>query len=300
MKILFVILLIISVSFAEDVLSSFDNRFAAMDFEYLEPDTINNTKDTANIMYPAQAMIRSLAVPGWGQIYNKDSWWKPVVFAGVEIAGIVAWWELNQKAEDLRIKYESFADDHWNLSDWYFGTLLFEDLHADTSLQDISLSGGSHDLTLIYQGTYISSDTLATPQGSLLLDQGVMVLRNRDFYENIGKYDRFVAGWDDTWESDSTALWWKEEKEVEDGYKIIIITHNKNDYLNQREDTNTYLNMASYAVSAVLFNHVVSALEAVWTAGRNNEKKKLDTSLGLMYNKSAPYGIGGVSFSMVW
>ncbi len=303
MKTLLSIILILSFGFGKDILSSYDNRFEMKyDVSYFA-NTDEDSTDQKEKSYPAQAMVRSLVIPGWGQVYNNDSWWKPTLFAGIEIAGIVGWWQWNLKAEDLRLNYEAFADDYWDLENWVTGTVLFEaEALLDTTLRDISIGGGSHDLTIIYDGIYFPSDTLATPDGLTFLENAT-VLRNRDFYENIGKYDKFVAGWDDTWETieDSTyALWWKENKEIEDGQKIVVMTKHKEDYLNQRYEANTYLNMATYAVSAIMFNHVISGLEAVWTAGKNKKEKEYDTSVGLMYNKSAPYGIGGISFSMIW
>lgn len=306
MRGLTIFLFVISLGFSENVLSSYDNRFESTLFDYSKPDTTMELPDSGKVTYPAQAMIRSLVLPGWGQIYNEDKWWKPALFAGIEIAGIVGWYQWKLKAEDLRIGYEKFANQHWELSDWVTGTGYFDeyfDANPDTNFLDITLRGGSHDLTIVFEGMYYSSDTLATAEGLLMLEDGAAVLKNRDFYENIGKYDRFVAGWDDTWvvEGDTTiAGWWPEKRKIEDGYKFVIMTENKKDYLNQRDDANTYLNMASYAVSSIMLNHVVSALEAVFTAGEQNKEKSLDTSVGLMYNKAAPYGIGGVSFSMIW
>ena len=68
-----------------------------------------------------------------------------------------------------------------------------------------------------------------------------------------------------------------------------------------RYKSNTYLKMATYTVSAVMFNHVISALEAVWTSQSDARKKKTyDTSIGLFYNKNTQYGIGGLSLAISW
>ncbi len=299
MRLFIAVIMIVATGFGENILSSYNNRFETIFSNFAVSDTtLEQTVDTSTT-YPAQAMMRSLVIPGWGQIYNKDHYWKPLLFAGIEIAGIVGWWEWNQKADDLRQKYELFADDHWDLGDWITGTELFATV-SDSLLEGLNLIEG-HDLIIIYEGIYYPSDTLATPEASGWIDNGAFVLRNRDFYENIGKYDKFVGGWDDCWDDSTNAqLWEKEKRKIEEGYKYVVTTKNKSNYLDQRYDANTYMNMASYAVSSILLNHVVSALEAVWTAGNNNKKKSLDTSLGLMYNKTAPYGIGGVSLSMKW
>ena len=88
-------------------------------------------------------------------------------------------------------------------------------------------------------------------------------------------------------------------KDVGDTTEIIISSPDKNDYVNQRANSNEYLNMATYAASAIMFNHVISAFEAVWTATRQSRKNKpIETSANLIYDKHAQYGIGGISFSV--
>ena len=59
--------------------------------------------------------------------------------------------------------------------------------------------------------------------------------------------------------------------------------------------------MATYAASAIMFNHVISALEAVWTSTRQSRKNKsVETSAKLIYDKHAQYGISGISFSVIF
>ena len=57
--------------------------------------------------------------------------------------------------------------------------------------------------------------------------------------------------------------------------------------------------MATYAVSAVMFNHIISAFEAVWSSTRQSiGTPMVDTSVKLIYDKHSQFGIGGVSFSV--
>nr|MCS5616209.1 hypothetical protein [Candidatus Neomarinimicrobiota bacterium] len=132
-------------------------------------------------------------------------------------------------------------------------------------------------------------------------------LRDRDFYENIGKYDQFVGGWTDCYDPSDIQhtfpQWFEVGKDVGDSTEIIISTPNKEDYVDQRAISNDYLNAAKFAVSAVMFNHVISALEAVWsTQIRNRPKKeqKVQTNIGLLYDQHAKYGVGGIAVSLHW
>ena len=285
--------------------------------------------DEINPVYPARSLVRSLVIPGWGQFYNKSSWWKPVLFAGVEIAGIAGWQEWKKKAENLRLDYESYADSHWNIYDWIVNTNQLQEILLDTLVNmgydwapDVKIIG-THHLDVVYDNQIFLSDCLYdvywSEEGSesdcilpntpeemdedlynsayipTLINNGeVTVIKDRDYYENIGKYDQFAGGWDGILDNYIIQF-----KDVGDTTEIIITSPIKNNYLSQREKSNDYLNMASYAVSAIMFNHILSAFEAVWTSTRRPGKTQpVESSMKLIYDKHARYGIGGLSFSV--
>ena len=61
--------------------------------------------------------------------------------------------------------------------------------------------------------------------------------------------------------------------------------------------------MAKFAISAIMFNHVVSAMDAIWSTQNKNRPKKskeLKTDVGLLYDRNSKYGVGGLSISLYW
>jgi len=293
-------------------LYNLDSRFhpvLSTSFFFLDQDSLPAATEMVEpedslVVYPARPMLYSLILPGAGQWYNKSPAWKIGLFAGIEAASIFSGLQWRKKAEDIRLKYEIFADQNWDLETWVFNTLNtpignYADVHIN----------GTHKLTLVLSGSlavqygnYVSSDSLENNAHWVYTNE-VSVLRDRDFYENIGKYDQFVGGWIDCYGLANNQLWFEVEKDVGDSTEIIISTLNKEDYVGQRARSNVYLNMAKYAVSAVMFNHVISALEAVWsTQIRNRPKKeqKVQTNVGLLYDQHAKYGVGGIAVSLHW
>jgi len=292
------------------LLSNYDSRFNTM-LTYssdlflngYEQDTVAAVTDTsAGVkVYPARPMLMSLIVPGLGQLYNKSPWWKTTLFAGIEVVGIVGYWQWTQKADKIRRDYEKFADTHWSIFNWVINTTQpppWGNLH---NVSDFRLDG-THKLILHLSGSladqyseFISSDSLVSFPDWIYSSE-VTVVRDRDFYENIGKYDQFAGGWDDfqtTWEVSA--------KDVGDSTEYIILTKNKKKYLGMRFDSNNLLTMAKYAVSALMFNHVFSALDAVWSAQKKGRKgKPVDTNVGLIYDRKARYGIGGIALVVRW
>ena len=274
----------------------------------------NSTKlvvEKDSTFYPGKPLLLSLVVPGLGQVYNKEPLWKPGVFIATEIVSITSIMYANKKADEIRMDYQKFADENWNVKDWWnftqSGPEVIENnglYFTDNKLKAMRDYVGTHHLTIHLKGDlvnlfnteFLTSDSLSILSGYLDSDDLSMV-KDRHYYENIGKYDQFVGGW-----SDVSTSWYWEEKDVGDSTEIVIKTPMKQSYLDDRYKSNQWLSFAKFSISAMMFNHVISGLEAVW-ANRSikNEKsgedaKKVDLDLGLLFNPSNSYGVGGLSF----
>ena len=301
-----ILLLLFTTMLSAGDLYLFDDRFQpALNLnttEFILSDTTEDTiKDSVTLVnYPAKPMLYSLILPGLGQYKNGDPLWKSAIFIGVEAASIVGMLQWNKQAEDIRKQYELFGDNHWSIINWVENTLLnpisgliqYEDFKLDgTHKLELHLSGSLAEAF----GEFVSSDSLVTHPEWIYSDE-LSIFQDQHFYENIGKYDQFVGGWDDIFE------YYIVEKTVEDTIEIILMTPNKNDYNNQRDKSNQYLKLANYAVSAVMFNHVISGIEAVLTNQRKARSKaeQSKTDVGLYYDPRNKYGIGGISVSYKW
>ena len=252
------------------------------------------------VNYPAKPMLYSLLIPGLGQYKNGDPLWKSAVFVGIEVGSIVAAMPWNKRAEDIRKEYELYGDEHWSLRDWVENTQI-NPITGLIQYADFKLDG-THDLDLHLSGSleeefgeFISSDSLAAHPEWVFTDE-VTILQDQHFYENIGKYDQFVGGWDDI------DQWYIKEKTVEDTVETILMTPNKKGYNDERARSNDLLKMANYAVTAIMFNHVISGMEAVFANQRKARLKarESNTDVGLYYDPRNKYGVGGIEVSFKW
>ncbi|OUW38109.1 MAG: hypothetical protein CBD44_01795 [Flavobacteriaceae bacterium TMED184] len=262
--------------------------------------------------YPGKPLIMSLLVPGLGQLYNKEPIWKPGLFIGTEIVTLSSILYSNKKADQIRLDYQEFADNNWSIENWYSFTQSGPEVKennglyfTDNKLKAMRSYIGTHHLTIhlkgdlvnIFNTEFLSSDSLSLIAG-YLGSENISMVKDRHYYENIGKYDQFVGGW-----SDVSTDWYWEEKDVGDSIEIVIKTPNKQNYLDERYKANQWLSFAKFSISAMMFNHVVSGLEAVW-ANRNKdseiikEEKKLDLDLGLFFDGNNAFGVGGLSLRM--
>ena len=286
-KIILLLITLSAVVCGEDLLINLDNRFATkIDLLNLARNSIfSDSLDINHKTSTLKPMVASLVIPGFGQYLNRSPWWKTALFASVEVAGIVGYMSWTNKADDITKEFENWADDHWDMNTWVNGSAaLLSDINSSgyPDVNDVRIDG-SHHITIIVNGKYESSEILLENPNIEYVE-----LRDWDFYEGIGKYDQFVAGW-----NDARSNWEIIHKKIKNGEdELIVMTPNKQHYLNLRNDSNVLYKNAKFAVSALLFNHIFSAIDALWNANKNKELSyKLDVSIGIKSN----YVIKGIS-----
>lgn len=286
-KIITIFIIFSTIVCGEDLLNNYDNRFATkIDLTNLVHNSIfSDSLDINSKQSILKPMIASLVIPGFGQYINCSPWWKTALFAGVEVAGIAGYISWTNKADDITKEYENWADHHWDMRRWVNDSaILLSDIKSNgyPNVNDVRIDG-SHHITIIINGKYESSEILLENPNIEYVE-----LRNWDFYEGIGKYDQFVAGWDD-----AKSNWEIVNKNIRNGeIELIVMTPHKQHYIELRNDSNILYKNAKFAVSALLFNHIISALDALWNANKN---KELSYSLDVSMGSESNYIIKGMS-----
>ena len=210
------------------------------------PGTINPTADDLpGKKSPVLSGVLSAIVPGAGQFYNED-YWIAGIFIAVEAALITTAVVFDKKGDDQTNTFQNYADDytnpdhHWSVVDYARWLNMYHDgniqINPDESLPPWervnwaelnAAETGSHHLY---------------PYG------------DQQYYEMIGKYHQYAAGWND----------------YSGGANNDLISPNFTYYSGLRGQANDYYNTASTAVVGVYINHLLSAAEAVWGATRFN------------------------------
>ena len=176
---------------------------------------------------PFAAVVLSGIIPGLGQWYAGDRI-KALGFVATEAALWFGRSHFNDKGDEIKQEFRTYADQFWNDSE-YFNW-------AGT----VDISTYSHVLP----------DT-----------------KTQQYYEMIGKYDQFVAGWPDS-EGDP------DQSEMRLHYVARHHESNKN-----------YKNADKLAQILVL-NRVISAFDAAFSIHRNNKQLRAKFRVKKMYSKS--------------
>ncbi len=102
-------------------------------------DSVSVVQDTLMSRSPRGAMLRSLALPGWGQFYN-GKWFKGLVIGGTEVGLIIDAVVQNQWAQESVYYYDKeFYRENRSLAIWWLaGVVLYSvtDAFVDAHLAD--------------------------------------------------------------------------------------------------------------------------------------------------------------------
>lgn len=167
---------------------------------------------------PKVSFLLSAILPGAGQLYNGDE--RGYLYLGIEAAAWFARVSYLDAGNKKRNEYERFADVHWALA---------------TYRASNGVLGANY-----------------TPENDSLIVRFSSQDRQQ-YYEEIGKYDKFRAGWDD----------WEDTYDPNDDRAL---SPNRARYRRMRQSSNDLLDRARLALAAALVNRVVSSVDAFRSA----------------------------------
>ena len=225
---------------------------------------------------PMLAAGMSVIIPGAGQFYNED-YWKTAIFVTLEVAAIVTAIAYNSKGDDQTTIFENFAnsDNGWDV-DKYAQWSVDNASRINPQIQEDILMGVVDE-----QGKLISWNKLNDLETEIghYYSHRLAPYDDQQYYEMIGKYQQFNAGWADYSDSDYPP----------DGYVYPQqVTATNTWYADERGKANSYYDISNLAVKILVVNHLISAVEAALSANSYNRsinaEVKMETS-SIGYNR---------------
>lgn len=184
-----------------------------------------------------KGLLFSLIVPGSGEVYAK-SWLKGLVFFSIEVGSWVAYSNYHKEGKDLENQYIAYADEHWLPDQW---------------------------------NSWWNS--LPESERAVYAHHQLPDTKTQQYYEMIGKYMKYNAGWDDV--------------DYQPGIVETDTSQKSLFYMDLRGQSNDKLKLATTFTAIALANHVFSAMDAAWTVNRFNKKIKssVDVNYVLINNR---------------
>ncbi|MDP4115472.1 MAG: hypothetical protein Q8903_05025 [Bacteroidota bacterium] len=190
---------------------------------------------------PFLAGLFSAILPGAGEIYS-GQYLKGGIFLAVEAAFIYIGLKNDKLGNDRTTEFNKYADKNWSVVKY---------------AQSLNIPDSAH----VFIGDVNDSRSPWEKVNWSVLNQyetGSHHLERygeQQYYEMIGKYFQFAAGWDD----------------FTIGNPLADRSPHNNHYEGMRNDANNAYNVAAKAVIVIYVNHVLSILDAVWSANVYNK-----------------------------
>jgi hypothetical protein len=205
-----------------------------------------------------RAALYSAVIPGTGQYYA-GSVWKAVLFAGIEIAGWTVFIVSTSKGDNMESQVENYANNYWS-EQKYWSRLYYDAKRPESGITNLPEYNVDPDNIIIDFDAEVAN-SLRFLEEALGHTHRLPETKTQQYYEMIYKYlTQFGNGWEDA-----------------NFYSTYYGNTNNMSpqmfaYRDMRNDMNEYYDAASTATNVILINHVLSALDAAWTASRYNRE----------------------------
>lgn len=203
---------------------------------------------------PYLGALFSGIIPGTGEFYSQR-YLKGAIFLAVEAGLWIAYANFENKGDDQTAQFQAFADQNWSINKYaqWLVDQQFTDYNKITNPQNPDHNQLRHEVN---QVEAVNFSHQLPPFGA------------QQYYELIGKYQNFVAGW-----ADASGI----TKQNYITFKTPMFT----DYSYDRQEANDYYNDASTMTALIIANHLLSAADGAWSVSMFNKDLKVKTSVNM-------------------
>ena len=220
--------------------------------DYKEPNNPQFSFSQENKKSPVLAGVLSLLIPGAGEVYTEE-YLKAGIFIAIEAAVITTAVIYDKKGNDKTIEFQNYADENWSVNryaHWTIDNLQNpESIIYNQNFNPLDYSVFNTDESVNWSELNRLERSIGRGYSHSLPPYG-----DQQYYELIGKYPQYSAGWNDF-----------NSLDYHDSSPNFLF------YAGERGKANDLYNIASKAVIGIYINHFLSALDAVWSATTYNK-----------------------------
>lgn len=246
-------------------------------WDLLSSRNLNDHTPELTLLPPAEeksalkAALFSAVVPGAGEFYT-ERYWRAGSFLATEVILWIVYATRNGKGDAKTDQFQQYADDHWSVVQYARW------METNAAILNPSAPPCS--------GIVTNPDPSAVPwervdwnvlnqceanigaKASTGFSHRLPRRPDQQYYELIGKYLQYNAGWDD-WGASGPAI----------SEYLVNPSPRFREYTNMRGEANDYYNIATTASFILVANHILSAFDAAWSAKQYNAGLKVRAHL---------------------
>ncbi len=199
----------------------------------------------------------SLVLPGTGELYA-ESYWKAALFLAVDVAAWGLAYHFDKKGDRQTDFFQNYANEHWSVVKYaQFSLEYFIPTERWNEYAGLITPGANPPWERVNWNLLnrLEREIGATANGRYY-SHTLPPYGEQQYYELIGKYPQYTPGWDDA--------------ELPYIYSETNVTPHFRYYAAERGKANDFYNKATTFVTVAIVNHVLSALDAAWSAGSYN------------------------------
>lgn len=211
-------------------------------------------------------ILFSALLPGAGEFYGED-YLRAAVFFGVELLAWGTYIYFEKKGDSKTDEYKAYAEQYWDVRT-YARWLKENDFDESSQINPDEPNRSILEEQIRACERVNFSHTLP-------------VYQSQQYYELIGKYQNFQAGWKNLEHVPNNI---PGSPYYYQTYHDPIFTN----YANNRQQANDFYDYAKIGPISAIINHVLSAADAAWVISAYNNKLKVETGFRIE-NRTSPY-----------
>lgn len=216
---------------------------------------------------PLRAAAYSAVIPGAGEFYA-ESYWRSMAFFGAEVALWIVYATYDSKGDRQTAQFEQYADQYWSVvkyAQWIEDN--YDQLAEPGSppCPPIIIRSTGEPWERVDWAALNACEEIIGRRASTGFSHRLPVRPDQQYYELIGKYQQYNPGWEDFIGVPPDHL--------------TSITMRFREYRDMRGRANDFYNVARTAGFVLVANHLLSALDAAWSAAQFNNSLRIEVHL---------------------
>jgi len=237
--------------------------------QYFSENKFQSAEDNMQVKKKKKSVglgvLLSAIIPGAGELYG-GNYLKAGIFFGVEVLAWATFAYFTSKGNKEQDEYQAYADQYWDVRT-YARWLKNEGFNESSGINpDEPNRDVLREQIMVCERANFSH---TMPE-----------YESQQYYELIGKYQNFQAGWTNLQNVPTKAAGPYNYQT----YRDPIFTN----YAAERQQANDFFDYAKIGPITAIVNHILSAADAAWVISTYNNKIKVETGFR-MQNRISPY-----------